>query len=378
MDNLRKLIVMYADALPAGVRDAFEAALFDLDVDCAASESYDHHPDDESPAVVFVGAPNMRMEPPARDMLVVACSEAEIEGRRRTWLASLQKIGERVGRPGLPAFAEAAGNPHAMKSAIIQYPEDPLARRFAGDLNPDNLTAALAVEKTRADAAEQAAADLEIQLHALRVELDRERTARIAERGRAARAEADRARTEAAIEETRYALNDLRAETRRLVEAAREAAWRARLKAAEGREMAEQFRSGLIWDSANAIYNGESRNALPDGRGVMRFLEGGRERGFYRGEFSQGKRHGFGVGKAADGHTWTGQWANDEAHGYGILETHDGRRMEGEVAPPTDAAPPERNLHVWPEASKDATRAPVHSQVLQSLPPPSGGELAAS
>lgn len=49
----------------------------------------------------------------------------------------------------------------------------------------------------------------------------------------------------------------------------------------------------------------------------------------YKGEFLQGKRHGFGIAFFAEGHRFIGKFINDEMEGVGVYCHPNGDRFEG-------------------------------------------------
>lgn len=51
---------------------------------------------------------------------------------------------------------------------------------------------------------------------------------------------------------------------------------------------------------------------------------------FYRGEFKNGKMHGWGVLKWRDGDIYVGEFENDKYNGYGIMILGNGRKFIGE------------------------------------------------
>ncbi len=75
-----------------------------------------------------------------------------------------------------------------------------------------------------------------------------------------------------------------------------------------------------------AVYEGETRNGKPDGRGVVTWPNGKR----YEGEFFNGKFHGHGTFRWANGSTYTGEWSVSTRHGRGIMKWSDGSSYDGE------------------------------------------------
>ena len=74
------------------------------------------------------------------------------------------------------------------------------------------------------------------------------------------------------------------------------------------------------------VYNGDWRNDVWSGKGVLELWS----RETYRGKFVGGKRRGYGVCMFANGKTYEGGWNNDVPEGIGKLEPHGIDRMEGE------------------------------------------------
>jgi hypothetical protein len=114
----------------------------------------------------------------------------------------------------------------------------------------------------------------------------------------------------------------------------------------------------MVYLSGND-YDGEWRNNLRDGKGVMRWVttnemysgmwKEGRQHGHglhiwfllnkqgspwqmqnsYEGEFANGERSGFGLFMYADGSKYTGEWANNVKHGHGTFTFADGEVYTG-------------------------------------------------
>jgi len=70
--------------------------------------------------------------------------------------------------------------------------------------------------------------------------------------------------------------------------------------------------------SANELtewYDGDLLNGKRHGKGEMRWANGD----YYDGEWQNGKRHGKGEMLWASGEMYDGQWLNDKRHGKGVL-----------------------------------------------------------
>ena len=67
------------------------------------------------------------------------------------------------------------------------------------------------------------------------------------------------------------------------------------------------------------VYTGASYNHLPSGKGFL--YKDTYEK--YKGEWLNGKRHGYGIQSKRDGYTYTGRWHHNKHHGHGELTTLD-------------------------------------------------------
>ena len=85
---------------------------------------------------------------------------------------------------------------------------------------------------------------------------------------------------------------------------------------------------GVIrYENGRRQYEGEWFNDLREGRGFERYSNNNS----YFGGFSQGKAHGHGVWKSADGgDSYIGEWRHSKAEGYGLHVWRNGDRYEGE------------------------------------------------
>ncbi len=75
-------------------------------------------------------------------------------------------------------------------------------------------------------------------------------------------------------------------------------------------------------------YVGDVKDGLPDGRGMLTYHPGS-ERSSYEGTWLQGKFHGRGILRFANGAEHQGQWENGLLHGRGIKVFSNGDRYEG-------------------------------------------------
>jgi hypothetical protein len=74
------------------------------------------------------------------------------------------------------------------------------------------------------------------------------------------------------------------------------------------------------------LYEGQWRNNKPDGQGNYRFS---RPRQQYDGQFEQGRIHGIGTMKFADGSWYQGSWENGKMNGAGTLTNAFGKQKSG-------------------------------------------------
>lgn len=383
MAGERRLLVYWDAEIDGHFRRRFERALAELQIEFADASGVDADPDGPAPSSLAVVSAIGQSSPREADLVVLGgpgdfrtsasalrLEADDIETRSRRWIAFAEKLGLKLNRPGLARFAASDATPEDIANASLAYPADPLAREASVSLRPEVLHEQLAAMKSRAEAAERAAADLE------RERSDAVRQARQAdaqaavERARAANFEQTAQRLTALSESTAFALASVPSSLRQTVIDAREHAWRARLAAARAAEMAEAHPDALTWPKANATYSGETRNRLPHGFGVIVFHSGKDEVARYAGSFANGLRSGHGVAASEGGHVWHGQWSEGEACGLGLLETPDGRRFEGEVAPGEDSSPRQVRGWTWSGGEMRPARPATHQPVAPALPSP--------
>jgi hypothetical protein len=349
MAENRQLLLYWDPELDGSFRRRLERAFADLGVSAADASAVDIDPDALPPvrlAFLSVRGGFVQANP---DLVVQAgpgdfpkasgafrIETADIENRTKRWSLFLDRLADKLGRPSLTAA-------------------------------PEDLEVRLDEASRRAEAAERARADFELQLN------NAERATRNAERDLArARGQIERMQEEierlAALSETAaFALADAPEAERYAIATARDHLWRARIAAARADEAAAAHPDALAFPKAHAAYSGETQNRLPHGFGVMTFREGAAVAAVYRGAFRDGKRSGHGVAAADGGLVWYGEWDDNEAAGFGVLETPDGRRFEGRVAPdPATGAP--MQISGWTWAPPEATEP--HRPVAPMLPSP--------
>lgn len=291
---------------------------------------------------------------------------SDIDARTRRWTLVAERLGQKLGRPGLPALIAAGDDTAALAAWAIAHPTDRHAATLSQDLSPASLHAQLALERQRAEAAELRLANLDRDhSHALRQTSDARRTTE-KDSDHIRRLEAENQRLSDLVDHAAYGLAHAPADLRNLLTSARDHALRARLAAARADAAADDWPDALIWSKQQARYAGETKNGAPHGHGVMTFLDGALVVATYRGQFDDGARAGHGVAIADDGCVWSGQWSEDNASGLGVLDLPDGRRFEGEVAPGPDG-PREQRGFTWNGAPQ---AAPVHAPVPPLLNAP--------
>ena len=349
MAHNRQLLVFWDPELDGAFRRRLERAFSDMSVNAADASAVDIDPD--APAPIRLVLQSSRGSASATgDMLVQAgpgdfpksgsalrLETADIENSTKRWTAFAERLGEVLGRPGLTVA-------------------------------PEDLEVRLSDALRRADEAERARADFELQLNIA------ERATRYAERELArTRTQAERLQEEverltALSESAAFALADAPETERAAAALARAPLWRARRAAARADDAAAMYPEALTFPKAHASYSGETRNRLPHGFGAMTFRDGAAVTAVYRGAFEDGKRSGHGIARADGGLVWYGEWNDDEAAGFGVLETPDGRRFEGEVAPDQTTGAPTQ-LRGWTWTPGDNAAQP-HRPVAPLLPSP--------
>ena len=68
-------------------------------------------------------------------------------------------------------------------------------------------------------------------------------------------------------------------------------------------------------DFIQSLYEGENKNRIAHGKGIMKYPNGD----IYDGTWRNGERHGSGIFTYANGDVYDGIWRNGERHGSGIL-----------------------------------------------------------
>jgi hypothetical protein len=355
-----RLAVKWEPEVPAAFRASLESAFSALLVDAYDTTETDPDPDASAVARLWLVAPTSTGLSAGRDtnLLIVLCGEdgpaslprlemGDIGGRSPRWLGFLRRLGDALDRPGLPGYADAGGDPDLLNEWALRYPADPLAKDVVVSMRPDVLL-------DRAAGAEADRDLIDRELRGLRRDLDASEHGRSQATRDVAKLAQEKAELESRVrqlemlaEEGAYPLSLVPAGQRTIVDQARSAAARARHEATLGRSHGETHPFACSWPGAQAFYDGETRNALPHGHGVMWFGAGKSRFAGYCGRFVDGRREGLGVGRDADGTVWSGEWRDDQASGLGVLDSSDGRRFEGRVGPGPDG-PTQQDGWVWP------------------------------
>ncbi len=359
MSDERTLIVAFDSELDSEFQRAFSKGLDTLMVGFADASAIDADP--ENPPAIdlhVVSATrggNGAHEPPDTLLVIggpggrasggraLRLETDDIRERSRRWATVAGRIGERMGRQGLGDYVLAA-TPEERRTWALHHPRDPLAADLAESQKPDVLARQLALETQRADEAVAALIQLQRDADAGAIDNRRAQSSAASSHARIVALEAENARLLDQLESAAFALSLVPASERDCVERARDAAARARRSAANAGEVADTHAGALVWPKGDAAFSGETRNRHPHGAGAMIFARSG---AFYRGDFVDGRREGYGVGRDTVGIVWSGAWRNDGACGFGVLETPDGRRFEGEVEP-SEAGPRRTAGYLWP------------------------------
>lgn len=329
MSGERRLHLFWDPELDGAFRRRFEHALGDLKVEAADASMVDADPENPPVTMALVSTNGGAAMPPRCDLVVQAgpddfpsSSQAlrltveDIETGSRRWTRVVEQLRVKLGKASLA-------------------------------LAPEDLEERLDEASRRADEAERARDSFELERNEFERMAKKLEGALVAERSRAAALATKLGQMDAVNQMSAFPLASVDAGLRDVVTGAREHAWQAQLAAQRSIEMAARHPNALAWGKAT-LYSGETMNGRPHGAGVMSFLDrDGEIAASYRGEFTDGRRQGHGVGQSGDGMTWSGQWRADEASGLGVLEAEDGRRYEGEVEPGADGAPARKGGWLW-------------------------------
>ncbi len=352
MAGERRLHLYWDPEIDGAFRRRLERALGELKVETEDASAVDPDPEDPPIVMALVAAAGAGAMPPRCDLAVQAgpgefppSSQAlrltteDIETGSRRWTRLVEKLRARLGRASLA-------------------------------LAPEDLEVRLDEASRRADEAERARNSLELERNDYERLAKKLESALVAERSRADALAARLGQMDAVNQMSAFPLASVDAGLRDTVTLAREHAWQAQLAAQRAIELAAQHPNALAWGKAT-LYSGETKNGRPHGAGVMSFLDrDGEMAASYRGEFTEGRRSGHGVGQSGDGMTWSGQWSGDEASGLGVLEAEDGRRYEGEVAPGPDGAPVKMRKGGWLWTPDRAAPAELKVTPHPALPAP--------
>ena len=351
----RQTLIFWGAELDGAFRRRLERELGALQVRFADASGVDPDPDGPAPLrLAVVGA----AEAPPRDMgLVVLVGPAQthyrfdalhleiadIENRTRRWTGFCEQLAKKLDRASLTVA-------------------------------PEDLETRLDEAARRADEAERARAEIELQFNNAARTVKHAEAALATERALTASLRHTVEKLKAISESTVFALSAVPESFKGAVEAARDHAWRARLAAARSQEAAEAHADALSWKSG-AAFSGETQNKLPHGFGVIVFRQSGKEIARYAGAFEHGRRSGHGVGASPEGLVWCGEWSDNEACGFGLLEAPDGTRFEGQVVPDDAGAPQQVIGHTWfPQGTVKGGRLQPHRPATPALPPPPGGQ----
>jgi hypothetical protein len=357
MAGQRQLLLYWDPEIDGAFRRRFESALREMGLTASDAAGIDLDPDAPLPARIGIVSPNATGWSAETDLLVIG-GEGDPPKHARTQ-ANVIRLKEsdvidetRAGRGFAERLRKLTG--HANR-----------------DLDPDTLREQLQEASRRAEEAERARAQFELERNDAIRAARRAEAELASERARTKALDAETQHLKSLTEDTAFALNLVPTAHRAAVTTARHHAWQARLAAASAAKAADKHPDALVWKKPDAIYSGETRNARPHGYGVQLIRENGSVISTYRGEFADGQRHGHGVAEEADGHVWCGQWRAGEAVGFGCLTTPDGRRFEGETIADRDGEPVSKSGFTWDAPGQPGrNRKPVHAPVATLLPAP--------
>jgi hypothetical protein len=83
---------------------------------------------------------------------------------------------------------------------------------------------------------------------------------------------------------------------------------------------------GIFRYANGNIYEGEFKDGKKHGHGIYRYANGG----VYDGDWKDGKMIGHGIFRYANGNVYDGEFKNDKRHGHGIFRYADGNVYDGE------------------------------------------------
>lgn len=391
MTPRHRVMIMCADEVSADVRQRIEDALAALLVECTTSDANDDATDAGLvPLCIATPATEQFATPEsARATCLLVSDETatapkgwlalradEIATPSRNWLATLEALGKALARPGLAAYVSAQGDAARLKEWADRHAGDPLEESMRADLTPENLSARITSLTDQLALAQQTALERDTARRAAEHDAQLSRKKAVAAQNAAQRMTLQNEALRLHLEESAWAPETLSGEKRQLVESARQAVWRARAAAAAAERAEEAGVDHRTWRDHNADYVGHTTDGRPHGVGVMRFGDE-HDAPFYRGDFDNGARHGYGVGADPSGRIWIGEWAHNEPSGYGALELPGGARWEGRVAPASGDEPAYCNLHVWAPRGAGPDSQPIYTEKrLQLEAPPANAPPA--
>ncbi|KAG2433134.1 hypothetical protein HYH02_012835 [Chlamydomonas schloesseri] len=119
-----------------------------------------------------------------------------------------------------------------------------------------------------------------------------------------------------------------------------------------------QGRGRLSFTKSAAVYEGEWRDGLRHGQGVL--YNNAQRTSYYRGQWLEDTKHGVGVMRYDNGDMYDGQWESDRKRGLGTMRWEGSRQQyAGEW---DNNMPSGTGLHVW--FSEQEASIPTHAQLL--------------
>jgi len=109
---------------------------------------------------------------------------------------------------------------------------------------------------------------------------------------------------------------------------------RLKAKAPKGEWLLDNKTGCSVWDAdpwhkMTFAWSGKCIDGMVSGKGIAEWLENGKRKVRFEGEYKDGRENGYGIYEYADGSRYEGEWKDGNHHGHGIYEFANGSRYEG-------------------------------------------------